>query len=161
MATPGVGQDIEDHCGRCGDTWHVVMAKLGDRVVKVVCKRCGGQHNYRNESASGAGPRGKSAPRRSTRRASAGPPELTPPPVTDPNKPPRVYSARDSYLAGERIAHPSFGTGVVRGSPGAGKVDVVFPSGLRVLACAKVASALERPAHVELAHAADRPPDKA
>ena len=32
MATPGVGEDIEDLCTRCGDTWHVVMAKVGDRV---------------------------------------------------------------------------------------------------------------------------------
>jgi hypothetical protein len=43
MSTPGVGEDIEDICTRCGDTWHVVMAKVGDRVAKVVCKLCGGQ----------------------------------------------------------------------------------------------------------------------
>src|SRR5512136_2543457 len=49
MATPAVGEDIEDICTRCGDTWHVVMAKLGDRVAKVVCKLCGSQHNYRSE----------------------------------------------------------------------------------------------------------------
>jgi len=28
-------------CGRCGQVWHVVMAKMGDRIAKVVCKRCG------------------------------------------------------------------------------------------------------------------------
>ena len=36
MATPGVGQDIEALCGRCGQVWHVVMAKMGDKIAKVV-----------------------------------------------------------------------------------------------------------------------------
>ena len=61
MPTPGVGDDIEDVCSRCGDTWHVVMAKVGDRIAKVVCKRCGGQHGYRGPDSSGqsvSGPSG-------------------------------------------------------------------------------------------------------
>ena len=37
-------------CGRCGQVWHVVMAKMGDRIAKVVCKRCGGHHRYRTEA---------------------------------------------------------------------------------------------------------------
>jgi len=50
MAPPvGVGQDIEALCGRCGQVWHVVMAMMGDRIAKVVCKRCGGHHRYRRE----------------------------------------------------------------------------------------------------------------
>ena len=52
MATPGVGQDIEALCGRCGQVWHVVMAKMGDKIAKVVCKRCGGHHRYRDENAA-------------------------------------------------------------------------------------------------------------
>jgi len=44
MATPSVGEDIEALCGRCGQVWHVVMAKMGERIAKVVCKRCGGHH---------------------------------------------------------------------------------------------------------------------
>src|SRR5437660_1773789 len=54
MATPAVGEDIEALCGRCGQVWHVVMAKMGDRIAKVVCKRCGGHHGRRaGRSASG------------------------------------------------------------------------------------------------------------
>ena len=37
MPTPGVGQDIEAMCCRCGHVLHVVMAKLGDKIAKVVC----------------------------------------------------------------------------------------------------------------------------
>src|SRR5437867_4395039 len=145
MATAGVGQDIEDICTRCGDTWHVVVAKVGDRVIKVVCKLCGSQHNYRGENAgassssSSSGSWGASRRRRTTKRSPATPP---PAPTFDPSKPPRAYSAQGNYLPGERIVHPSFGTGVVASSPGPGKVDVVFPAGARTLACAKAVSTL-------------------
>jgi hypothetical protein len=162
MATAGVGQDIEDICTRCGDTWHVVVAKVGERVIKVVCKLCGGQHNYRGENnpaAAGSttgGSWGASRRKRTTKRAPATPP---PAPTFDPSKPPRAYSPQASFAAGERIVHPSFGTGVVAGTPGPGKVDVVFPAGARTLACAKAVSTLER--HVAVTHVpiADRPPE--
>jgi hypothetical protein len=163
MATPGVGQDIEDICTRCGDTWHVVMAKVGERVMKVVCKLCGSQHNYRGDNngpstSSSGGSWGASRRRRTTKRNI---PVVPAAPTFDPSKAPRAYSAKNSYLVGERIVHPSFGTGVVAGTPGPGKVDVVFPAGARTLACAKAASTLERPVAVSNAPIADRPPDRA
>ena len=158
MATPGVGQDIEAVCGKCGGlVWHAVMAKVGDRIAKVVCKRCGGQHRYKTE----AGPESAEGERRATPRASrsktaeAAPPPL---PAFDPSKPPRTYSPRESFTLGDRVAHPTFGVGVVAGSPGAGKVEVIFPSGPRVLACAKAISTLARPVAVSNQPIADRPP---
>jgi hypothetical protein len=166
MATPGVGQDIEALCGRCGQVWHVVMAKMGERIAKVVCKRCGGHHLYRTEKvsaegepASGGAAGGKraSAPRRYTRRASESVPVVTIPPF-DPSKPPRAYSPRDAFSPGERVSHPAFGTGVVTTIPGPGKVEIAFPSGTRVLACAKAVSTLERPTVAANVPIADRPP---
>jgi len=159
MATPNVGNDIEDVCTRCGDGWHVVMAKVGDRIAKVVCKRCGSHHAYRGPNAavittpSG----GRRTVRRKPSRPGAGIPAATP--TFDPNKPPRGYSARESYAPGERIIHPQFGTGVVATLPGPGKVEVVFPAGPRTLACAKATSTLERPVAVSDAPIGDRPPD--
>src|SRR3954447_20602684 len=135
MPTPAVGQDIEATCGRCGQVWHVVMAKMGDRIAKVVCKRCGGHHRYRDENATAhveAGGDASSRPRRPTfgsgRRARTTRNEPAPVPAFDPAKPPRAYTARDSYAPGERVSHPTFGVGVVAATPGAGKVEVVFPS---------------------------------
>ena len=169
MPTPGVGQDIEALCGRCGQVWHVVMAKMGDKIAKVVCKRCGGHHRYRDENAiaaaaAAAAAGGDTASRsrrptfgsgRRTRTAHTMAPAA---PAFDPAKPPRSYAARDSYVAGERVAHPTFGVGVVAGSPGAGKVDVVFSGGARVLACAKVISTLARPVATHDLPLPDRPP---
>ena len=155
-------------CGRCGQVWHVVMAKMGDKIAKVVCKRCGGHHRYRDENANanadtaGGGDAG-SRPRRPTfgsaRRARTARPEAAPIPAFDPAKPPRAYGARDSYVAGERVSHPTFGVGVVTGSPGAGKVEVIFTSGgARVLACAKETSTLARPVVMRDLPLPDRPP---
>jgi ribosomal protein S27AE len=172
MATAGVGDDIEDVCSRCGEGWHVVMAKLGERIAKVVCKRCGSQHNYRASdttpapaaaasatTATGGAPR-RIVRRRAARVAAAAP--VTPPPPFDPSVPPRGYSAKDSYRPGERIDHPAFGMGVVAGSPGPGKVDVAFPTGQRTLACAREGDLLSRPeTGQQTVQYADRPPAKA
>lgn len=162
MTTPAVGEDIEALCGRCGQVWHVVMAKMGDRIAKVVCKRCGGHHQYRTEngtavgSASDAGRR--VAPRRVRRSSAAIAPLVVP--AFDPSKPPRPYSAKDSYGAGERVSHPMFGTGVVTAAPGPGKIEIAFPTGMRVLACAKATSTLERPHLAANVPISDRPPNK-
>lgn len=159
-------------CGRCGQVWHVVMAKMGDRIAKVVCKRCGGHHRYRDENAdtaaaaAAAGGDAAARPRRPTfgssrrsTRQTRGQTAPTAPPF-DPAKPPRTYAARDSYVAGERVAHPTFGVGVVSGSPGAGKVEVVFGTSARVLACAKETSTLARPVAMQGLPLPDRPPTK-
>jgi hypothetical protein len=164
MATPAVGEDIEALCGRCGQVWHVVMAKMGERIAKVVCKRCGGHHGYRTEKVEGAdaaSPAGatgarRAAPRRYARReAEASPPPMPP---FDPSKPPRPYTPKEIFGAGERLTHPAFGTGVVTGAPGPGKIEIAFPAGMRVLACAKAVSTLERPTIVSNAPISDRPP---
>lgn len=163
MTTPAVGEDIEALCGRCGQVWHVVMAKMGDRIAKVVCKRCGGHHSYRlekpvgGETAAAAGAAKKAPVRRATRRPT-GPVPVVAIPAFDPSKPPRPYAAKDNYAAGERVAHPTFGVGVVTGSPGPGKVEIAFPSAARVLVCAKATSTLERPHFAANVPISDRPP---
>jgi hypothetical protein len=161
--TPGVGQDIEALCGRCGQVWHVVMAKMGDKIAKVVCKRCGGHHRFRNEGEE-ADETARAAGRPAAARAgsrSRKPSPVPSIPAFDPTKPARAYAASANYAAGERIAHPTFGVGVVAGSPGAGKIDVIFPAGPRVLAAAKAASSLARPVAATSVPVADRPPGPA
>ena len=74
------------------------------------------------------------------------------------SKPPRPYTAKEAFGAGERLTHPAFGTGVVTGTPGPGKIEIAFPAGMRVLACAKAVSTLERPHTVSDAPISDRPP---
>jgi hypothetical protein len=135
----GVGADVEALCSKCGDVWHVVVAKVGEQIVKVQCKQCSGYHRYK--SPHGA-PTEKKLP--ATNRA----PRETKPPVerfekpavaADLTRPARPYRASERFEVGERIDHPSFGQGVVELSEAA-KITVFFGSGRRVLVQAKAAA---------------------
>lgn len=135
----GVGADVEALCSKCGDVWHVVVAKVGEQIVKVQCKQCSGYHRYRS-------PHG--APAEKKLPATNRPPREVKSPVerfekpavsADPTKPSRPYRAGETFDVGERIDHPSFGQGVVElAEPG--KITVFFASGRRVLVQAKAAA---------------------
>jgi hypothetical protein len=134
----GVGADVEALCSKCGDVWHVVVAKVGQQIVKVQCKQCSGYHRYK--SPHGA-PADKKLP------ATHRPVRESRPPVerfekpavaADLSKPSRPYRASEQFEVGERIEHPSFGQGVIEVAE-PGKVTVFFPSGRRVLVQAKTA----------------------
>ena len=155
MSAP-VGADVESLCTKCGDVWNVVVAKVGDRIAKVQCKQCSGFHRYKPPPGTaaaravapktaaartvGVGSTTKAA--RATRKKAEPPPPAVP---ADMSKPVRRYAPSESYTPGERIQHTTFGQGVVESSPGAGKIQVVFPDGRRILAVAKAASTLSRP----------------
>ena len=154
MSLP-VGSDIESICGKCGDVWHVVEAKVGDKIARVVCKQCGGRHRYKppegkasaNDVAGGTKVAKEKKPpsARKTAAAKAAKAAAEASIEADMSKPPRVYKPSDTYAPGERMTHPSFGTGIVEMLPGPGKVQVFFPGGRRVLAIAKAASTLGKP----------------
>ncbi|TMQ02248.1 MAG: hypothetical protein E6J91_52965 [Deltaproteobacteria bacterium] len=148
-----LGADVEARCSKCGDVWHVVVAKVGDQIVKVQCKQCGGYHRYKS-------PHG--APAEKKLPAASRPPREPRPPVkrferpaiaTDLSKPSRPYRANEQFEIGERIDHPSFGQGVVEISE-YGKITVFFASGRRVLVQAKAAAGtgLARPKSLDHDH---------
>lgn len=147
-----VGKDIFSVCGKCGDTWHVIVALDGVKVTKVQCKFCGGYHRYKRaasdtsavetkpkappRTAGGASKAGKKTTRVATPKRDE--------PRTEPNLalPVRDYAMSATYQTGERIEHPKFGQGVVESFPSPGKMDVFFEDGRRTLAYGRaVASA--------------------
>src|SRR5579862_5841434 len=141
-----VGADIESLCSKCGDVWHVVVAKVGEEVVKVQCKQCGGYHRHRSVNGAPA------VKKERTARVSRPPRPVverfeTPQVAADLTKPTRQYSPREKFVVGDRVEHPSFGAGVVEACPEPGKMTVFFPSGRKVLVHEKAASsgALTRP----------------
>ena len=142
--SPGVGADVEALCSKCGDVWHVVVAKVGDKIVKVHCKQCGGDHRYK--SPHGAPPAAKlpaairppKEPKEAREAAPRAPVERFEKPAVaaDLSKPTKPYRASEAFEVGSRIDHPTFGQGVVEiAEPG--KITVFFASGRRVLAQAK------------------------
>jgi hypothetical protein len=51
----------------------------------------------------------------------------------DPSRPVRTYALTDTYAAGDRIEHPTLGTGVVQGIAGPGKIRVRFDERVSLL----------------------------
>jgi hypothetical protein len=152
-ASVGVGADIESLCSKCGDVWHVVVAKVGADIVKVQCKECGGYHRYRKPghvpgtrkatSEPAARRKTASAGSRSTSRshaaASASAAATYQP---DPSAPVRSYTMRETFRPGEQISHLRFGVGLVEQSSEPGKMVVLFSDGRRILAQAKPESTI-------------------
>jgi hypothetical protein len=152
-----VGADVEALCSKCGDVWHVVVAKVGEQIVRVICKECGGQHRYRNPHGA---PKEKrqppsmkermNAPPRSSSAASAKAPVERfekPAVAADLTKPVRQYAASLKYEVTERVEHPQFGQGIIEQAE-PGKITVFFATGRRVLAQSKdggTSNKLERP----------------
>src|SRR5689334_23046457 len=136
--TAAVGADVEALCSKCSDVWHVVVAKVGDQIVKVICKECGGEHRYKSPHAA---PKEKRQPSLSTPRApreAKAPVERFEKPAVaaDLSKPVRQYAASLKYVVGERVEHPSFGQGVIEQAE-PGKITVFFASGRRMLVQSK------------------------
>ena len=138
----GVGADVEALCSKCGDVWHVVVAKVGEQIVKVQCKQCGGYHRYKSPHGQPTAKRQPSLsnprpPRSSSASAKAPVERFEKPAVAaDLTKPVRSYRASDKFEVAERVEHPSFGQGVVEVSE-PGKVTVFFATGRRVLVQSK------------------------
>jgi hypothetical protein len=144
--TAATGADVESMCSKCGDVWHVVVAKVGEQIVKVQCKECGSYHRHRPPGGVAARkprtPSSSSSPRRSAlgsgSLAKAPPATFAP----DPSLPIRTYSMRETFRPGEQIKHPRFGVGLVERSADPGKISVLFTDGRKILAQAKPDSTL-------------------
>lgn len=150
----GVGADVEALCSKCGDVWHVVVAKVGDQIAKVQCKECGAYHRYRSQEKTPARSRSTTAARPRVARA---PVERFEKPAVaaDLTRAVRTYSALERYAVGDRIDHTVFGQGVVEASPEPGKVTVFFAVGRKVLVQARDAgNNLERPKPFDHSNAA-------
>ncbi|NNL66767.1 MAG: hypothetical protein HKP30_11020 [Myxococcales bacterium] len=123
-----VGADVEAICGPCGETWHVVVAVAPGRPAQVECKECGARHRYRPVGGT------PTAPRRSARATGRSARKPAAPLVeADLSKPVRSFRTTDTYAAGERVQHASFGAGVVQAVKGPGKVEIHFEAGPKVL----------------------------
>ena len=128
-----VAADIEAVCSKCGIVWHVVVAKVGDKIAKVQCKQCGGLHRYKSPQPVATQPRAasKTATRKkaSSKRGASAPP----PPEPDLSRPIQPYKMTTQFEVGDRVQHATFGLGVVEELPGPGKMQVCFGEGRKLL----------------------------
>lgn len=131
--TGQVGSEISAICGKCGDIWHIVIALDKGRIAQVQCGECGVRHRYRPSGGATAG----GSPRRRSVAGTCSPrsrkSDTKPVVEADPSRPSRTFSTSDTYQAGDRLVHPTFGAGVVQATQGATKVSVLFEAGTKLL----------------------------
>jgi len=135
----GVGADVEALCSKCGDVWHVVVAKVGERIVKVQCKQCSGYHRYKSPHGAPAAAKlpATTRPPKAPKEPKAPVERFEKPAVAaDLSKPVRTYRASERFEVGDRVDHPNFGQGVIEISE-PGKITVFFATGRRVLVQSK------------------------
>lgn len=123
--TFGVGDKIDGWCGRCKMLLrHTIEAIKADKIKRVHCNTCGGQHAHR---AKAPGTRLGAAALMSQERRY----ELLLRGRTDANSTP--YSSSEWFQVGQLISHSTFGLGVVTGARDTIKIDIMFATGAKVL----------------------------
>jgi hypothetical protein len=126
-----VGSDIRSICRRCGDVWHVVIARVDGRIAKVECNECGARHRYRPaEGAKMAPSRSSAAGATSPRTRSHAAKRIV---EADRSRPRRSFRPTETYRVGDRVVHESFGEGVVQAVKGPTKIEILFEIGSKTL----------------------------
>lgn len=126
-----VGSDIRALCKKCGDVWHVVIALADRRIAKVECLDCGARHRYRSVAGGTGAARGNTAARPTRSRTGRGKEKQIV--AADESRPRRDFCMSDTYRAGDRVVHASFGEGVVQEVAGPAKIVVFFGVGSKTL----------------------------
>ena len=132
-----VGSDIGALCGKCGDVWHVVIARAEGRIAQVECKQCGARHRFRPPPGERGARSG--AERRPRRKSVSGSGSASAELIVeaDLSRPPRAFDPGETYQVGDRLFHASFGVGVVQAVTGRRKIRVHFGSGAKLLVHAR------------------------
>jgi hypothetical protein len=143
MAKATVAGEVLAYCMACRmDLAHVVMAMKGDQVIRCQCKTCKKEHNYKAPKGitePGMAP----PPKATTRKRSEGASKAADTVAVDEEwqkvmsqasgVPAKAYSAKTKFQAGEKIAHPMFGEGIVRKPIFPNKIEVLFRNDLKIL----------------------------
>lgn len=134
MSKKQVGGEVDGYCTKCKMILgHTIVAMVGDKIARVRCNTCMGDHNYRPNAP---GTKRAKAPT-SRARASESPSKVETLPFEtlfegrDLSEAKR-YSPKERFAAGDLLEHPTFGLGLVE-SVRDDKLDAVFKPGPKTL----------------------------
>jgi len=142
MAKLTVAGETLAYCMSCRmDLAHTIIAMKGDQVLRCQCKTCKKEHTYKAPKGvndPGAAPAPKAARKRgegSAKAAAAVPVDEEWQKVMSQaaGVPAKSYSVKEKFRVGEKIAHPTFGEGIVGKHIFPNKIEVLFRSDLKVL----------------------------
>lgn len=141
--TGQVGKNVDGWCTRCKLVLaHTIETMVGEKITRVHCNSCGGQHAYRK------GPPGTRA---AATRASGSRTAVLASKAERPNQyqallrgrtadGARPYSTSTRFKVGDLVSHSTFGLGAITGERDNVKIDVLFAEGPRTLLHAQTTS---------------------
>jgi hypothetical protein len=120
------GGTVDSWCGKCKLMLaHTIEAIVGKKPARVHCNTCQTQHGYKpNKPASSLTPRQPGKPRANRYQTLLKGKDVGSA---------KAYSTKDSYMPGDVIQHPTFGSGVTTAVKDATKIEVLFEGGPKVL----------------------------
>jgi hypothetical protein len=137
-----VAQEVIAYCSQCKmDLAAIVVAMKGDQILRVECKTCRKKRGYK--APKGIDEPGKAPPVKKTTRGarteagervdrSVGA-EWKKALLQYKDRPLNTYSAKMAVGVGDRIAHPTFGEGVVMKPIHPNKAEILFEMDIKVL----------------------------
>lgn len=139
-----VASEVIAYCSQCKmDLGAVVVAMKGDQIVRVQCKTCKKERQYK--APKGVSNPGDAPPaKRSTRGERTETGERVDHSVAaewrkvmnaHSDRAPQAYSAKAKYAIGDKIQHPTFGQGIVMKHLYPNKAEILFEMDLKVLVC--------------------------
>ena len=131
-----VGGDVLASCGKCKmDLAHVVVAMVGGKPARVICKTCKSEHNYRlgsstaRKKSSLSGTKETKPTRTFVKNSEYWEQKMATKKAT-PHKP---YKTQELFGLGDVISHSRFGVGIVEEVKNNGKIVVLFRDEERTL----------------------------
>jgi hypothetical protein len=143
VASPiAVGKEVVCFCTKCKmDLGHTIVSMKGANPARVICRTCKSEHNYKMKK--GVKEPGSVAAGKGTPRAPRVPKEKVDPAVpielewmkqmNGSTRPSREYAANVSFGSGDKVAHASFGEGIIQRVIFPNKVEVLFRGDIKVL----------------------------
>lgn len=122
-----VGGEVDALCTKCKMSLaHTIIAMVGDKIVRVQCNTCRGQHAYKGASATVSKPRTTKARSASGSAASSRAAITFDQLLADKDlQQAKKYSPKETFAKDDLVEHPNFGYGVVMEARG-DKVNVLF-----------------------------------
>jgi hypothetical protein len=137
-----VAEEVLAYCSQCKmDLKATVVAMRGDQVVRVQCRTCRGERAFKAPKGV-TDPKQAPPPRTTTRGARTASGEREDHSVAaewrkvllaHKDRPLNPYNAKAPMAVGDRIAHPTFGEGVVMKQIHPNKAEIIFEMDLKVL----------------------------
>jgi len=106
------GGDIDSYCTKCKlNLEHIVLAMVGEKVVKVQCKTCGSIHRFKGMPAAKAASQRKAG---TASRSYVSNQALWETAISEADGQELPYSMENTFRPGDVIIHSIFGRGVVQ-----------------------------------------------